>query len=177
MSSNKLSFSSNLLLFPWYHHLHDLESFSWIIDHHRVWYLLIPSSSWSPVVFVDSWSSSCVISSDTIIFMISSRFCRMGFVCDIFWYHHLHDLESFLSYGFRVWYLLGNTVVYVWCDSPLWNLLYTSDVKLKMLKMEEMWKRCEKEEMVFYSFEMYMDEYFNIHLLFSYERNCKKLIQ
>ena len=47
------------------------------------------------------------------------------------------------------------------------NLLYTSDKKLKMLKMA----------VVFYSFEMYMDEKFNIHLLFSYERNRKKPIQ
>ena len=45
-------FSQNLLLFPW----------------SRVVFV---------VGFVDSWPSSCVISSDTIIL---SRFCRMGFV-------------------------------------------------------------------------------------------------
>ena len=54
------------------------------------------------------------------------------------WYQHLHDLESFSPYGFRVWYssrIFEYGWFWVMCwDSPMWNLLCTSDVKVKNVK-------------------------------------------
>ena len=50
------------------------------------------------------------------------------------------------------------------CDSPLWNLLCTSDVELKNMKNGGGFLPSNVKNF-FYSIEMYLTEYFKNHLL------------
>ena len=91
--------------------------------------------------FVDSWSSSCVWYSSPIFYAVVKSFP---------WYHRPLDLRSFSwivdSHHVRFW-----GAVIVQCEICC----------VRLMRNWKLWNLV----MVFYSFEMYMDEYFNNHLL------------